>query len=276
MFENEFAASVAISAHKALIYEVLAAPKPGLVDRFGSGAHKDMDVFSFVDSAEAILPYLYLCAKTGVEQSERPELLLGMLRPAGVEAEKAMFEATGGVNTHKGAIFSMGIICAAAGVCGEKASAEDICLMAGRIAAPVTADFAESDLAPQTAGEKLHAAEGLNGVRGEAAAGFPSLRETALPAMRKALNEGVSINDAAVLTLAALVLRSEDTTFIKRCAGRDPSPYLKSVENALASDKPTEALQETDRLWSEAGLSAGGCADLLALTLFLHFHLKEQ
>jgi len=275
MFGNRFAAAIAMAAHKALIYEVLTAPKPGLVDRFGSGAHKDMDVFSFVDSAEAILPYLYLCAKTGVEQRENPELILGLLRPAGIEAEKAMLGATGGVNTHKGAIFSMGLICAAAGVCGDGASAEDICLMAGRIARPVTADFGKSDLAPVTAGERLHASRGLEGVRGEAAAGFPSVRETALPAMKRALAEGRSINDAAVLTLAELILRSEDTTFVKRCAGRDPAAYLQSVENALAADEPIKALLDADRLWSADGLSAGGCADLLALTLFLCFHLEK-
>ena len=276
MFENSFASAVAMAAHRALIYEVLTAPKPGLVDRFGSGAHEDMDVFSFVDSAGAILPYLYHCAKTGQEFKAEPANLLKKLRPAGLEAEKAMLEATGGVNTHKGAVFSMGLICAAAGVCGETASAEDICIMAGRIAAPATEDFAASDAAPETAGERLHASAGLCGVRGEAAAGFPSIRETALPAMREALKAGKSINDAAVLSLAKLILRAEDTTFIKRCAGRDPRPYLESVEKALTAENPIEALAETDRLWSAAGLSAGGCADLLALTLFLHFFCNAK
>lgn len=276
MFEKCYASSVAMAAHKALIYEVLTAPKPGLVDRFSNGAHRDMDVFSFVDSAEAILPYLYFCAKSGVELSENPERLLALLRPAGLEAEKVMFEATRGVNTHKGTIFSMGLICAAAGACGETASAEDICLMAGRIAAPVTADFTKSDTAPVTAGEKLHVTKGMTGIRGEAAAGFPSLRETALPAMGKALGEAGNINDAAVLTLAALILRAEDTTFIKRCDGRDPQPYLEIIENALSSDEPIKSLADADRLWSKEGLSAGGCADLLSLTLFLYFLLGKE
>lgn len=276
MFEKCYALSVSMAAHKALIYEVLTAPKPGLVDRFSNGAHRDMDVFSFVDSAEELLPYLYFCAKNGVELRERPEQLLALLRPAGLEAEKAMLEATRGVNTHKGAIFSMGLFCAAAGACGEKASAEDICLMAGRIAAPITADFKESDAAPVTVGEKLHAAKGIAGIRGEAAAGFPSLRETAIPAMRKALEEYENINDAAVITLAALILRAEDTTFIKRCEGRNPRPYLEIIENALFSDEPIKLLTDADKIWSKEGLSAGGCADLLSLTLFLFFLLGKE
>ena len=101
---------------RALLYEVTTTPKPGLVDRRNSGSHKDMDVFTFMDSAAALYPYFEACARMGCGTAERPASeTFEALRPLGCEAEGEMLEATGGVNTHKGAVFSVGIVCAALG-----------------------------------------------------------------------------------------------------------------------------------------------------------------
>lgn len=115
---------ISLSATTALLYEVSAAPKPGLVDRFNQGAHKDMDFFSFMASSAALSPYFHRCAEKGAEFAEacdsKPKLLFESLRPLGITAEKAMYEAAGGANTHKGLIFSIGIISAAAAFCYMK------------------------------------------------------------------------------------------------------------------------------------------------------------
>lgn len=91
-------------------------PKPGLVDRRNSGSHTDMDSFTFMSSAAALYPYFEACAKVGRETMDRPAPeTFAALRPLGCEAEGEMLDATGGVNTHKGAVFSIGITCAALG-----------------------------------------------------------------------------------------------------------------------------------------------------------------
>ena len=87
----------------SLLLEVSATPKPGLVDRLGSGAHTDMDFSTFLASAAAIAPYFTACAQAGLALPQVDGASLGRIRPLGMACEKAMLAATGGVNTHKGA-----------------------------------------------------------------------------------------------------------------------------------------------------------------------------
>jgi len=114
---EEVCSSVAALAVRALLYEVNTTPKPGLVDRNNCGSHKDMNTFTFLNSAAALWPYFHQCAKTGyysTETGSAPAEVFSSLRKHGRAAELTMYHATGGVNTHKGAVFSLGIICAAA------------------------------------------------------------------------------------------------------------------------------------------------------------------
>lgn len=104
-------------AWNALIEEVNTTPKPGLVDLYSNGAHTDMDAETFRRSADALRPFLVEMAEEGLSFDGSPEELFTGLRPVGMDAERAMYAATGGVNTHKGAIFTFGIFCAAAGRC---------------------------------------------------------------------------------------------------------------------------------------------------------------
>lgn len=154
-------ADAARLAVRALLYEVTTTPKPGLVDRRNSGSHKDMDVFTFMDSAAALYPYFEACARTGRETAEQPAPeTFAALRPLGCEAEGEMLDATGGVNTHKGAVFSVGIVCAELGRLDRSLWAE-----AARVLAEVsamTAGLTEKDFAGVTAenaatvGQKLY------------------------------------------------------------------------------------------------------------------------
>ena len=112
---------IAQMAEKALLYEAGTTPKPGLVDRYNSGSHKDMDIFTFMSSAVSLHPYFEKCARIGMETETLPAPeTFARLRAPGREAEGKMFAATGGVNTHKGAIFTIGILCAALGRAGRE------------------------------------------------------------------------------------------------------------------------------------------------------------
>lgn len=131
LMRKRFLDSLEFAAGRSLTDEVEATPKPGLVDLNDSGAHRDMDHRTFKLSIAAILPFIREMAEIGIQygamegasglqsgdspDAESAERLFGAIRPAGIQAEKAMFAATGGVNTHKGIIFSMGLLAAAAG-----------------------------------------------------------------------------------------------------------------------------------------------------------------
>ncbi|MBQ9049965.1 MAG: triphosphoribosyl-dephospho-CoA synthase, partial [Lachnospiraceae bacterium] len=104
-------------AYNALIEEVNTTPKPGLVDLYSNGAHTDMDAETFRRSAEALRPFFVQMAREGLSFDGSAEELFMGLRSVGMDAEQAMYAATGGVNTHKGAIFTFGIFCAGAGRC---------------------------------------------------------------------------------------------------------------------------------------------------------------
>ena len=148
MYDDEcetFSSRVAQQAQRALLCEVCVSPKPGLVDRFNNGSHRDMDLFTFIDSACVLAPYFRQCVRLGIDCAERlPDELFRMLRFPGMEAEEAMYAATGGVNAHKGAIFSVGVLCAARGwmwARGEHASPESLAHTAAAMTTNVNDDF---------------------------------------------------------------------------------------------------------------------------------------
>ena len=271
---------LAAQAVRALMYEVCTTPKPGLVDRHNNGSHRDMDVFTFLDSSAALLPYFRRAVELGQETAgQPPEHTFSLLREAGIRAEGDMFRATGGVNTHKGAIFSLGCLLGAAGrmwtpegICREPARLLEECrAMAG---AEVEQFF--SALTPQsacTAGERFYLKTGLRGVRGEAADGFPSVFQTGLPALEAALQQGCSLEKAGVSALLALMARTADTNLIAR-GGQEGQRWTAQQARVQMQGGPVpnlEAVEQLNREMVKRNLSPGGCADLLAITYFLHF-----
>ena len=266
-------------ATKALLDEVNATPKPGLVDRRNNGSHTDMTLETFLASAEALKTYWPACFRAGAETAELPpEECFARLRALGLEAEKAMFAATGGVNTHKGVIFSLGTVCGAA---GRLWRAEAPCRDPARIAAEsgsLCAAAVESDFAAvrqrgegRTTGEKLYLSYGLRGIRGELRDGLPSVIRVALPALEEALGEGRSRNDAGVLALLRLIALGEDTNMIRRGGLSLARETAARTAGLLRSDpRPSRAAVEAlDDAFIRKGLSPGGCADLLAIGYFL-------
>ncbi len=274
-FQEADRKKVAALAVDALIREVETTPKPGLVDRRNNGSHTDMDIDLFIKSAQALAPYFYSCIKIGQETCHKaPQETFSLLRLAGIEAEKTMFKATDGINTHKGAIFSLGTICGAYGrLYRAEQTRADICAILAHCgvmtAEAMQSDFTNAD--SSTAGMRLYRQYNLTGIRGEAACGFASVSKIGLPAYSKALNDGHSENDAAVLALLALISGVKDTNLYHR-GGQAGADFAASKAKALLkSGVPSMAdVEALDDMFIAKNLSPGGCADLLAVTLFLH------
>ncbi|MBB6480204.1 triphosphoribosyl-dephospho-CoA synthase CitG [Spirochaeta isovalerica] len=270
---------IASLAVEAMLHEAAAGPKPGLVDRYNNGAHKDMDLFTFCSSAAVLHPYFSSMTETGFHFTGSDLLnLLRQIRPIGIEAEKAMFEATSGINTHKGLIFSLGILCASAGYLlknetpGKNITGDDLC----GIASQMCRGIVERELAvsnrKQTHGEKLFQDSGTTGIRGEAEAGFPSVTGSALPALRRSAGEW---NNRLVDILLLLMTEVEDSNVLHRGGTESLKRVKEQAGEALEAGgsgnlKGREILHRMDRDFAERNISPGGCADLLAVTIFLY------
>ena len=260
-------------AQQSLLYEVCTTPKPGLVDCWGSGSHKDMDIFTFMASSAALSDYFRECARVGIQtRALEAAAVLPLLRFPGKLAEQTMFEATDGVNTHKGCIFSLGILCAAAGrLESDQRNPEKVLDACKDISKGITRELEKRDAA--TVGEHLFVQHGITGVRGQAEAGFPAVLEVGLPALRKGLEQGLSLNDSACGALLALLTATTDTNLIHRSNLQEQQVISAQIAELLQSNPYPDGntLQNLDREFIEKNLSPGGSADLLALTYFLYF-----
>ena len=278
VFENEDAERAAELACKALLYEVCTTPKPGLVDCQNNGSHKDMDLFTFLNSACALRPYFERCVRIGRQTEHLPaKKTFEQIRKEGMRAERTMFAATRGVNTHKGAIFSMGILCAALGrLSREEWKQPDLVLneCANMAEGIVEKDFKHlSKENAVTNGQKLYVNYGITGIRGQVEDGFPAVRNVGLPILRKGLQEGRTINESGGAALLAIMTESIDTNLIARsdiCTQREVVDDVKSLlaENPYPN---VEKLNELDQKFIQKNLSPGGSADLLAICYLLYF-----
>lgn len=267
---------IALIAVQSLIDEVHTTPKPGLVDRRNNGSHHDMDIRLFEISAGALQPYFKTCVQIGQETAHlAPDETFSSLRNAGLHAEKAMFHTTGGVNTHKGAIYTLGVLCGSIGRLwsAEKPIADwdDLLTECGNmVRTSVAADLASAD--GKTAGQQLYLKYGICGIRGEVANGLPSVRNIGLPCFQQSLADGFSKNDAGVYTLLQLIANVADTNLYHR-GGKDGAQWAIKSAGGLLSATPYPAIRQVEALddaFIARNLSPGGCADLLAVTYFLH------
>lgn len=277
-FADQYAGRIGQLAVRALLYEVSVTPKPGLVDRCNSGSHDDMDFFTFVDSSCALIPYFRDITRASLLFRGEPEQLLDTLRPLGVLAEEAMLAQTGGVNTHKGLIYSLGILCAALGYLrqtGEELSPELVFDMCARIAAVAPAAAPDNPHQPQTNGQRVFEAHCISGIRGEVARGFPHVREHSLPVMEKLVQQGFSLNDAGAVALLHLIANVDDTNMIHRSNLDRARQIQAEMRSGLAEDRDMAGFIELagllDAEFIAEHLSPGGSADLLAVTFMMHF-----
>ncbi|HSL86579.1 MAG TPA: triphosphoribosyl-dephospho-CoA synthase, partial [Bacteroidales bacterium] len=200
---SRLAREAAKLAEEAILTEAVLTPKPGLVDARDSGAHKDMDIFTFLRSAVSLRDGFEEMFMAGYREGISAKELLTDLRPKGMSVEQKMFEATENINTHKGIIFSMGLLLASVGryiravdysghnlpVFTQKdteAVLDNIRTMTEGI---VQNDFKDIDQKSSlTHGEKLYVEFGFTGIRGEAEKGYPVVRDFALPMLRESHN----------------------------------------------------------------------------------------
>lgn len=272
-FKAQFIQRIGMIAERALLYEVATTPKPGLVDFENNGAHWDMDRFTFIDSACVLRSYFEQCAQTGAENANRiPCEIFEQLRSIGQQAEFEMLASTGNVNTHKGALFSVGILCCAAGMgFGRAFSQSELLEQATALAKAALPDFESLSVENAlTGGERQFLERGLTGVRGEAAAGFPSVCNIALPALEESLSTGKDRNDAGLAALLALMAHVPDSNILRRTGEAGLETVQQEAQSVTSPDHAQ--LREMDKRFIHANLSPGGCADLLAAAWFIRFY----
>ena len=275
--DSEFAAWLASLARQALIAEAELTPKPGLVDRRGAGAHSDLSLRIIQLSAKAIEPYFREMAS--ISAGVRPtQGIREQLAAIGRNAERAMFRATGGSNSHKGAIWVLGLLLSAA------AMQDDENRTASEIAATAraTASF-EDRAAPRLVshGDVVSKRYGASGARGEALQGFPHVVDVGLPTLRLKRTSGATEQVARLDALLSIVARLDDTCLLYR-GGTDA--LITAKKNALAVEKAggvgtqigKQQLTLLDRQLLNLKVSPGGSADLLAATIFLDAIERKQ
>ena len=263
----------------ALTMEVMLTPKPGLVDRANNGSHRDMDVALFQISIQAISPWFRHFTDAGYQHANTPlAQLLSQVRPIGIACEQAMLSATKGVNTHKGGIFAFGLLCTAAGWLagrGERITQRNLCDIVAAMCHDLVRNELETCSGAATAGEHLYQRHGLTGARGEAASGFSTVCEYALPALQQAMAAGVDDETALLRTLLVLMAHNPDTNVVSR-GGMDGLAFVQDyARRLLTGPLDRQALREMDDALIARNLSPGGSADLLALTWLLYHYPAE-
>jgi len=255
-------------AARALRLELDLTPKPGLVDRANSGAHRDMDYALFLASIEAITPWFARFEQAGFDYAHKPaSAQLRLIRPMGIACEQAMFAATYGVNTHKGGIFSLGLLSFAAGRLRGldwQLSADALCDEVSAICRGLVARELAGRAQAITAGEKQFRDYGLTGARGEAEQGFITVRRAVLPFWQQ--EQGERRLQSALLRLMAV---NCDSNLVSR-GGMDGLRYVQRyAQQLLATGWEADDLRQMDQALIARHLSPGGSADLLAVAYVL-------
>lgn len=254
-------------ASLCLKLEVETYPKPGLVSHVDNGAHSDMDAALLCRSADALAPFFGELAAAGAEGSG-----MDRLRAIGVAAERAMLAATSGVNTHRGAIFGLGLLCAAAGYRNVVGVSKSL----GRL---VSERWSE-DILSGPASLRSHGAiaarrYGAGGARAEAADGFRSVYDIALPALHAARRLAPDDEEAVrVQTCMKLIAEVTDTNLLHR-GGAEGLRFAQDSATAflaaggVGSPGWRRRAADIHHAFVAHNLSPGGSADLLAMALFV-------
>jgi triphosphoribosyl-dephospho-CoA synthase len=264
-------------ARQALIAEAELTPKPGLVDRRGHGAHTDLSLDIMRRSAAAIEPHF--CRMAILSKGAKPsQSMREQLAHIGRHAEHAMLEATGGSNSHKGAIWALGLLVSAAAMYDEdSARAAAVAAKAKDIAS--FEDRATPRLVSH--GGAVARRYGVAGARGEALGGFPHVMEVALPILRFRRRHGATEQVARLDALLSIMSRLDDTCVLYRggeaalATVKDGAAAVESAGGA-GTALGKQRLRQLDRRLVDLNVSPGGSADLLAAALFLDAMEQRQ
>ncbi len=266
-------------ATKALLYEVSLSPKPGLVDFTDAGSHSDMNYFSFLNSTSALSVYFREFCELGYNFEGDYEIILPEIRKIGLKSESAMFDATNGVNTQKGLIFLFGIcLFTASKIISEKKSITESDFQ--ELVKNIAKDIVKNELITPSGNKKTHGEKVFEkygtvgaGVRYEVETGFQTIFNTALPFFKEYLILDVSKDQnklQEILRIGLLKIMSEnnDTNILYRSDVDVLNNIKNSAKIAIENVAEYEKLCEYCAL---KNISPGGSADLLAVSLLIHF-----
>ena len=248
---------IAHLATQALQAELDTTPKPGLVDKDNNGAHRDMDYALMQRSIDTLHPYFVKLALLGCADALPTHT---SIRDIGIEAEKAMLSATNGVNTHKGALFSMGLAVVAA---AHEKNTDSLQTTIKALAA----SFPDTN---GTHGSKAKLlSKGTTTIKGaldNAREGYEMLFAEWLPFYIERRKE----RDAYTLhkTLLRIMCDLDDTNVIYR-TDLATAEEVKQEARALLDSFSKAALKDMDRHYTTRNISPGGAADMLSLTIFI-------
>ena len=247
---------VADLAERALRLELDTTPKPGLVDRQDNGAHKDMDYALMSKSISALRPYL---TRLAVESAK--DIDPAKIKEVGIEAEKAMLKATGGVNTHKGALFCIGLSVAAASCLACSTGAVE----AYSFKELVSRAASEIPSAQGTHGAEAKRSFKAVGALENARAAYPELFADWLPYYRSLEGDPFRCHK----TLLHIMTTLDDTNILHR-RGEEGLARAKSEAARLLEDFSESGLSSLNKDFIRENISPGGSADMLSLTIFIN------
>ena len=262
-------------AQKAILSEISLTPKPGLIDKFSSGSHTDMNYHTFIASTSAISPWFGELVREGfVFQDEDLTKALPIIRNTGLRMESAMYAATGNVNTQKGIIFLMGISLFACGKLFRQNDyfiAEEFRSIIRTICKNLVAnEMVNTFPSAKSHGEKIFLEYGFCGARGEAESGFLTVFEFGLPQ----LIEAWELNDEALFRcFLAVAANNNDTNILYRSNPKTLESFKALSKVALANFNAKNYQAVIDFCRHE-NISPGGSADLLAVTIFVRSVMK--
>ena len=270
---DAFHAAVGRAATVALYDELALAPKPGLVSFVDAGSHSDMDGSTFLRSLFALRHYFAQVTAQGAAGAE-----FAPLRTLGIAAETRMLRATGGINTHRGAIFTLGMLCAAAGATRRSGLACDAlnirATLIARWGGALAAHARPAGTACASNGARAARLHGLRSVATEAARGLPTLFDHVLPALRAARRAGADDRHARLHALFVAMAEADDTNLVHRGGmgglhfARQEARDFLSAGGGLQDDAIARATGVHARFVLRR-LSPGGAADLLAAACWI-------
>jgi holo-ACP synthase / triphosphoribosyl-dephospho-CoA synthase len=275
---------IAQHATRAALYEAASFPSPGLVDPIHTGSHHDMDFHTFINSSCSLYDWFGCFVEAGLQYRGTLKDFFKLLKIVGINAEHSMYTATNQINTHKGLIFSMGLLLGSIGKILQENQSLSPCTiisMIKKISTGITAEL-KNNKVPLTSGEKFYKLYGITGIRGEAEKGFPAIFNYGLPALKKELESGEPINKALIQTLFTIICVTDDTTILCRQPNINILKKVKKQAKNILDNTTFEKenwqtpIQQLDKEWISLNLSPGGSADLLALTYLVYDLLYGQ
>ncbi|MBX8494607.1 triphosphoribosyl-dephospho-CoA synthase [Pseudomonas cichorii] len=257
-------------AVEALMDEADLSPKPALVDRRGSGAHTDLHLGLMHASALSLWPAFKQMADAALEFGEVGQPLREALGRLGREGETDMLRTTGGVNTHRGAIWALGLLVAAAALEPENCKPAAVCLRAAQLA--LIED--RHAIAQPSHGREVARRYGAMGAREQAQLGFPAVTRFGLPQLQHSRAAGSGEQNARLDALLAIMTTLADTCVLHRSGMTGLEAMQRGAQRVLdaggcASLAGRRYLQELDLQLLSLNASPGGAADLLAACLFI-------